>query len=76
MENNELKETMVKNEFFLSELSGHYPNALQQGIWPSGCLMKNKEQFYLCDVESRSYSWKRNADIGSALKVVVKAILL
>lgn len=56
MENNELKETMVKNEFFLSELSGRYPNALQQGIWPSGCLMKNKEQFYLCDVESRSYS--------------------
>lgn len=51
-----------------------YPNALQQGVLPSRYLMNNKDQFYLCGVESGSYSWNRNADIGSALKVVVKAI--
>lgn len=66
---------MVQNEFLLSGLSSHYPNALPQGIWPFACLMKNKDQFYLCGADSGN-SWKRTADIGSALKVLGKAILL
>lgn len=37
--------------------------------------MKDQDQLYISGVESGSYSWKRIADIGSALKAAVKALL-
>lgn len=52
----ELQGTMDPKELSLSELSFLYPNTLLQHIWPSGCLMKNQEQFYISGVESGSYS--------------------